>query len=57
MGAFSYPAHVHEKALATIAAGQIHPAMYFNLIVGLDRIGEGFQAAAEGRALKVLVKP
>ncbi|HET6440109.1 MAG TPA: alcohol dehydrogenase catalytic domain-containing protein [Anaeromyxobacter sp.] len=57
MGAFSYPAHVHQKALATIAAGRIHPAMYFNLVVGLDQVLEGFQAAAEGRALKVLVKP
>jgi len=57
MGAFSYPAHVHEKALATIAAGQIHPGMYFNLVVGLDQVLEGFRAAAEGRALKVLVKP
>ena len=57
LGAFSYPAHLHEKALATIAAGRIHPDRYFNLVVGLDRIGDGFQAAAEGRALKVLVRP
>ena len=57
MGAFSYPAHVHEKALATIAAGRIHPDLYFNLVVGLDQVVEGFQAAAEGRALKVLVRP
>ncbi len=57
MGAFSYPAHVHEKALATIAAGRIHADRYFNLVVGLDQIVEGFRAAAEGRALKVLVKP
>jgi len=57
VGAFSYPAYMHEKALATIAAGQIHPGKYFNLIVGLDDIVEGFRAAAEGRALKVLVRP
>ncbi len=57
MGAFSYPAWVHEKALATIAAGQLHPGLYFNLVVGLDEVVEGFRAAAEGRALKVLVKP
>jgi L-iditol 2-dehydrogenase len=57
MGAFSYPAHVHEQALATIAAGQLHPEKYFNLVVGLDDVLEGFKAAAEGRALKVLVKP
>jgi L-iditol 2-dehydrogenase len=57
MGAFSYPAWVHEKALATIAAGLIHPDRYFDLTVSLDDIGRGFRAAAEGRALKVLVKP
>lgn len=57
LGAFSYPAHMHEKALATIAAGRIHPERYFNLVVGLDQVVDGFQAAAEGRALKVLVKP
>ena len=56
-GAFSYPAWVHEQALATIAAGQLHPELYFNLVVGLDEVAEGFRAAAEGRALKVLVKP
>lgn len=57
MGAFSYPAWVHEKALATIAAGLIHPDRYFDLIVPLDQVEEGFRAASEGRALKVLVKP
>ena len=57
IGAFSYPAYIHEKALATIAAGQIRPEKYFNLTVGLDDIVAGFRAAAEGRALKVLVKP
>jgi L-iditol 2-dehydrogenase len=57
IGAFSYQAYVHEKALATIAAKQIHPEKYFNMTVGLDDIVEGFTAAAEGRALKVLVKP
>jgi L-iditol 2-dehydrogenase len=57
IGAFSYPAYIHEKALATIATKQIHPEKYFNLTVGLDDIVEGFRAAAEGRALKVLVRP
>jgi L-iditol 2-dehydrogenase len=57
LGAFSYPAHMHEQALAILAAGKIHADRYFNLIVGLDQVEEGFQAAGEGRALKVLVKP
>jgi L-iditol 2-dehydrogenase len=57
MGAFSYPAHVHQKALATIKAGLVRPSKYFNLTVGLEDIVAGFTAAAEGKALKVLVKP
>jgi len=57
MGAFSYPAYVHEKALAILAGKRLHPEKYFNLVVPLSDILQGFQAAAEGRALKVLVKP
>ena len=57
MGAFSYPAYIHQKALATIKAGLIQPSMYFNMIVSLDDIVSGFTAAAAGKALKVLVKP
>ncbi len=57
MGAFSYPAHIHQKALATIKAGLIRPSMYFNMTVSLDDIVSGFAAAAAGKALKVLVKP
>ncbi len=57
LGAFSYPAHIHQKALATIKAGLIRPSMYFNMTVTLDDIVSGFEAAAAGKALKVLVKP
>lgn len=57
LGAFSYPAHIHQKALATIKAGLIKPSMYFNMTVSLDDIVSGFTAAAAGKALKVLVKP
>jgi L-iditol 2-dehydrogenase len=57
MGAFSYPGWVHEQALATIAAGRIHPDRYFDLVVPLDEVERGFRAAADGLALKVLVKP
>ena len=57
MGAFSYPAHIHQKALSTIKAGLIRPSMYFNLTVPLEDIVSGFAAATAGTALKVLVKP
>jgi L-iditol 2-dehydrogenase len=57
MGAFSYPAHIHQKALAIIKAGLIRPSMYFNMTTPLDDIASGFAAAATGKALKVLVKP
>jgi len=57
VGAFSYPAWVHQKALQVIASGKIHAELYFNKTVGLEGIVEGIQEAEAGRALKVLVKP
>jgi L-iditol 2-dehydrogenase len=57
VGAFSYPAWMHQRALEVIASGRIDASKYFNLTVGLDGIVEGIQAAESGRALKVLVKP
>jgi L-iditol 2-dehydrogenase len=56
-GAFSYPATAHRQALEVIGRGKITPSKYFGLTVSLDDIVEGFRAAAEGRALKVLVRP
>jgi L-iditol 2-dehydrogenase len=56
-GAFSYPATTHQQALETIRDGRIMPSKYFTLTVSLDDVVEGFRAAAEGRALKVLVRP
>jgi L-iditol 2-dehydrogenase len=57
VGAFSYPATTHQQALLVIRDGKITPSKYFNLTVPLDDIVDGFQAAAQGRALKVLVRP
>jgi L-iditol 2-dehydrogenase len=57
VGAFSYPAWMHQRALEVIASGRIDASKYFNLTVGLDGIVEGIRAAESGRALKVLVKP
>lgn len=57
VGAFSYPAFMHERALYAIRDGHIRPQKYFSLRVGLDKVGEGITAAAEGRVLKALVVP
>ncbi len=57
VGAFSYPAHMHETALETIRAGKISAERYFNRTVSLEAITEGIQAAESGEALKVLVDP
>jgi L-iditol 2-dehydrogenase len=57
VGAFSYPAWVHRKALDVIASRKIDAAKYFNKTVGLEGIVEGIREAESGRALKVLVKP
>lgn len=56
MGSFSYKAETHKKALLAIKSGQIHPEKYFTLSLPLERISEGFQAALDGKALKVLIK-
>ena len=57
VGAFSYPAAMHRRALDMIASGKIDTAKYFGMTVGLEGIVDGIRAAESGRALKVLVKP
>lgn len=57
VGAFSYPAVIHQKALLAIRDGFITPSKYITLTLPLDRTGEGFEAAVAGKALKVLIKP
>ena len=57
VGAFSYQAVSHHKAMLAIRDGQIDASKYFNLTVGLDDITRGFEAAMKGEALKVLVNP
>jgi L-iditol 2-dehydrogenase len=57
VGAFSYPAWMHQRALEVIASGRIDAAKYFTMVVGLEGIAEGIRTAEAGRALKVLVKP
>ncbi|MDR1613403.1 MAG: alcohol dehydrogenase catalytic domain-containing protein [Planctomycetota bacterium] len=57
VGAFSYPAPIHLKALAAIRDGVITPSKYITLILPLDETVRGFAAAVAGEALKVLIKP
>ncbi len=57
VGAFSYPATGHQKALLAIRDGFINPAKYFTLVLPLDDAAKGFAAAISGQALKVLLKP
>ena len=57
VGAFSYPAFMHEKALMVIKEGKIDAKKYFTRTVSLAQIAEGIRAAEAGEALKVLVKP
>jgi L-iditol 2-dehydrogenase len=57
VGAFSYPAYMHEKALMVIREGKIDARKYFDMVVPLEGIVDGIRTAEAGRALKVLVKP
>lgn len=57
MGAFSYKAETHKKALLAIKNKQIHPEKYIEMILPLEEISQGFQAAMDGKHLKVVIKP
>lgn len=57
IGTFSYRLNHHLDALEAIRVGTIHPQAYFTKTVRLDDIIEGFMAARNREALKVLVKP
>jgi len=57
VGAFSYPAIMHEKALRIIDRGAITAERYITARVGLDGIVEAIGAAERGEELKVVVKP
>ncbi len=57
VGAFSYPAYMHERALMVIKEGKIDAKKYFTRTVSLGEIPDGIRAAEAGEVLKVLVKP
>jgi len=57
MGAYgSMPRH-NRQALELLASGQIRAASLIGLVVPLERIAEGFDAVAQGKVLKVVVRP
>ncbi len=57
VGAFSYPAYMHKKALEVIKYKKITSTNYIDKIVPLEKIVEGFMASESGEALKTIVKP
>lgn len=57
MGAFSYPATVHQQALSLINQQKIHASRYIDKEVDLDHVVDGIQAAQKGEAVKVVVRP
>jgi L-iditol 2-dehydrogenase len=57
MGAYgSMPRH-NRMALDLLASGRINAASLIGLVVPLDQLMDGLEAAAQGRVLKVVVKP
>ena len=57
VGAFSYPAYMHKKALQVIKYKKISPEKYIDKLFPLERIVEGLRAAESGEVLKAIVKP
>ena len=57
MGAYgSMPRH-NRLALELLAGGRIQSNSLIGLVVPLDRIADGFDAVAQGKVLKALVRP
>jgi L-iditol 2-dehydrogenase len=57
LGAFSYHPSDHEEALRTLARQGVQAEKLITHIRPLSRIGEAFEIAASGEALKVMVVP
>jgi L-iditol 2-dehydrogenase len=57
MGAYgSMPRH-NGMALDLLASGRINAASLIGLVVPLEQLMDGFEAAAQGRVLKIVVRP
>jgi threonine dehydrogenase-like Zn-dependent dehydrogenase len=55
MGAFSYHPSYHEQALCALARKVVPAGKFITHFRPLSRIGEAFQIASSGEALKVMV--
>jgi L-iditol 2-dehydrogenase len=56
-GAFSYHPRFHEEALAMLARRQVNAGQFVTHVLPLSAVGEAFQVASSGEALKVVVQP
>jgi L-iditol 2-dehydrogenase len=56
-GSFSYPAHMHVRALETLATGQVMADACISSVVGLSGIVDAILASERGEVLKVIVDP
>jgi L-iditol 2-dehydrogenase len=57
IGAFSYHPSFHEEALRTLAHKVVKAEQFVTHTRPLSKVGEAFQIAASGEALKVMVEP
>jgi L-iditol 2-dehydrogenase len=57
LGAFSYHPSYHEEALNVLSRKVVEAGKFITHTMPLSRIGEAFQVAASGEALKVIVVP
>jgi L-iditol 2-dehydrogenase len=57
IGSFSYHPTYHEQALEALLRGLIPADKLITAIYPLNEVSKGFEAAAGGEALKVLIKP
>lgn len=57
LGAFSYHPSYHEEALRTLARKTVQAEQFITHLRPLTALGEAFQIAASGEALKVMVMP
>jgi threonine dehydrogenase-like Zn-dependent dehydrogenase len=46
-----------EELLPDILEGRIEPGRVFDRVIGLDEVPQGYQAMAERKALKVMIRP
>jgi len=57
VGAYGSEPRHNRMALELLASGRINASRLISLVIPLERLMDGLAAAAEGRVLKVVVKP